>query len=190
MFALGHLGLGKAMATPIYRRFTRREQGVFLVGTLLPDLIDKPLYYGASWWTGHQGEAMGLISGTHTFGHTAVFLLALWGASQMAKVPLTRPLALGVASHLGLDLLGLSLDHRTILWPVFGWRFSFYPFTGVGQHLETILRPVTLAGEVLGGAFLVWSYRRGKRGSPPPRSPPSFSSPSQQQDQSRRDDPQ
>ena len=190
MFALGHLGLGKAVATPIYRRFTSGGKWAFLVGTLLPDLIDKPLYYGMSWWTGKQGEQLGLISGTHTIGHTGVLLLAIFGATLVTKIPVARALALGVATHLLLDLVGLSLDHRTLLWPLFGWRFPFYPFSGVGQHLGTILRPVTLAGEILGAAFLFWGYWLGRRPRASQRSPLASTSAPEEQHEPRRDNPQ
>lgn len=168
MFALGHLGLGKAVAMPVYARFTARDKRVFLVGTLLPDLIDKPLYYGLSWWTGKQGDALGLISGTHTFGHTGLFLLVLTGAALVTRVAAVRALALGVATHGLLDFVGLSMDYQTLLWPLLGRHFPFYPFSGVGQHLWTVFRPVTLTGELLGAAFLWWTYRRAKRSAAPP----------------------
>ena len=162
MFALGHLGLGKAVAQRAYRRFSPRDQRVFLAGALLPDLIDKPLYYGAAWWTGRQGGAIGLISGTHTFGHTGLFLLALAGAAVITRSAAARALALGVATHFLLDVVGLSMDHQMILWPLLGWRFPFYPFSGLRQHLWTVLRPVTLAGELLGAAYLWWDHRRAR----------------------------
>jgi hypothetical protein len=163
MFVLGHLGLGKLVVRPAYRRFTSRDRRVFLTGALLPDLLDKPLYYGAAWWTGRQGGAIGWISGTHTFGHTGLFLLALAGAAVITRSSAVRALALGVATHFLLDVVGLSMDHQMILWPLFGWRFPIYPFSGLGQHLGTILRPVTLSGEVLGAAYLAWDYRRERR---------------------------
>ncbi len=77
MFVLGHLGIGKRLAAHPYRRFSRVDKRAFFVGALLPDLIDKPLYYGWSWLTGKHGAEAGLISGTHLFGHTGLFLLAL-----------------------------------------------------------------------------------------------------------------
>lgn len=166
MFALGHLGLGKAVARRAYRRFAPRDQRVFLVGALLPDLIDKPLYYGLAWWTGQQGADIGLISGTHTFGHTGVFLMVLTGVAVLSRGSAARALALGVATHFLFDVVGLSMDHQMILWPLYGWRFPLYPFSGLRQHLGTVLRPVTLAGEILGGAYLWWEYRRARRAKP------------------------
>ncbi|HEX2659212.1 MAG TPA: metal-dependent hydrolase, partial [Polyangia bacterium] len=152
-----------AVAQRPYRRFRSRDQWVFLAGALLPDLIDKPLYYGAAWWTGRQGDAIGLISGTHTFGHTLLFLLLLTGAAVISRASTARALALGVATHFLLDVVGLSMDHQMILWPLYGWRFPLYPFSGLRQHLGTVLRPVTLAGELLGAAYLWWDHRRSRR---------------------------
>jgi hypothetical protein len=51
---------------------------------------------------------------------------------------------------------------ETLLWPLFGWHFPAYPFRNVGQHLGTILHPITLAGELLGAAILWWDYRKAR----------------------------
>jgi hypothetical protein len=57
----------------------------------------------------------------------------------------------------------MSMGLGTLLWPLFGWRFPTYPFRNLGQHLTTILNPVTLAGELLGAAILLWDYRKARR---------------------------
>ncbi len=160
MFALGHLGLGKRLATRPYRRFSRCEKRAFFLGALLPDLIDKPLFYGHFWLT---GQRTGLLSGTHLFGHTGLFLLALVAAALAARSLVLRALAIGVATHLALDFAGLSMDLGTLLWPLLGWAFPAYPFKNLGQHLTTVFRPVTLAGELLGGAVLWWDWRKARR---------------------------
>ncbi|MBI5201898.1 MAG: metal-dependent hydrolase, partial [Elusimicrobia bacterium] len=41
MIFFGHLGLGDALAAPVRRGLPRRW---VLLGTVLPDLLDKPLY--------------------------------------------------------------------------------------------------------------------------------------------------
>ena len=84
-------------------------------------------------------------------------------AALVTRSPAVRALAIGVTTHLVLDFVGLSMDFRTLLWPLFGWRFPTYPFRNLGQHLATILNPVTLAGELLGGAILWWDYRKARR---------------------------
>jgi hypothetical protein len=160
VFALGHLGIGKKIATPAYRAFSAVDKRAFFLGTLLPDLIDKPLFYVPFWLTGRRGA---ILSGTHLFAHTALFLLALAAAARLARSPRLRAAAIGVATHFVLDCVGLSMGLGTLLWPLFGWQFPAYPFRNLGQHLTTILNPVTLAGELLGAAILLWDWRRARR---------------------------
>jgi hypothetical protein len=160
MFALGHVGIGKRLVARAYRHFSRAEKRAFFVGALLPDLVDKPLYYGWSWLTGKRGAAAGIISGTHLFAHTALFLLTLAAAALVTRSHRLRALAIGVATHLVLDIVGLSMGLRSLLWPLLGWQFPSYPFRSLADHLGTIFRPVTFAGEALGAAILWWDYRR------------------------------
>jgi hypothetical protein len=159
MFLLGHVGIGKKLAARPYRDFSRVDKRAFFVGTLLPDLIDKPLYYIPAWLTGKHGAAAGILSGTHLFAHTGLFLLVLVVAGLVTRSRPLRALAIGVATHLALDGVGLTLNLKTLLWPLFGWHFPTYPFRSLTAHLGTIFRPVTFAGEALGAAFLWWDYR-------------------------------
>src|SRR4051812_43545813 len=103
MFVFGHLGIGSKLATPWAQGLPRRW---LLVGTLLPDLIDKPLYYGLSFATGKSGTDLGLISGTRTFGHTALFLVLLALGSIIRRSRILAALALGTATHLLIDNFG------------------------------------------------------------------------------------
>ena len=163
MFVLGHVGIAKKLAARPYRHFSPVDKRAFFVGALLPDLIDKPLYYASAWLTGKRGAAVGIISGTHLFAHTGLFLVVLALAALVSRSKPTRALALGVATHLALDVVGLSLNLRTLLWPLLGWRFPSYPFRHLTEHLATILRPVTFAGEALGAAILWWDWRAARR---------------------------
>ena len=162
MFALGHLGLGKKIAARPYRRLSGGEKRAFFLGTLLPDLIDKPLFYIPFWLTGARGAAGGMLSGTHLFAHTGLFLLALVLAARVTRSGAVRAVAIGVATHLALDCVALSMGLGTLLWPLFGWHFPAFPFRGLGQHLATILNPITLAGELLGAAILWWDWRKAR----------------------------
>ena len=157
MFALGHLGIGKKIALLPYRRFSSGEKRAFFLGALLPDLIDKPLFYVPLWLTGRRGD---VLSGTHLFAHTGLFLLMLVVAAVITRSLRVRAVAIGVATHFVLDCVGLSMGLGTLLWPALGWHFPAYPFRSVGQHLATILSPVTLAAELLGAAILAWDCRR------------------------------
>jgi hypothetical protein len=163
MFVLGHLGLGKTIAVRPYRRFSAVERRAFFLGALLPDLIDKPLFYIPFWLTGGRGAAAQVLSGTHLYAHTGLFLLVLVIAARITRSPPVHAVAIGVATHLALDCIGLSMGLGTLLWPLFGWHFPSYRFRNLGQHLATILNPVTLAGELLGAAILSWDYWKARR---------------------------
>ena len=163
MFALGHLGLGKRLAVRPFRHFSVGERRAFFLGALLPDLIDKPLFYIPLWLTGKRGAEAGMLSGTHLFAHTLLFLLVLGLAALTTRSRLVRAVAIGVATHFILDCVGLSMGIGTLLWPAFGWHFPTYPFRDLGQHLASVLNPVTLIGELLGGAILWWDYRKARR---------------------------
>jgi len=165
VFALGHLGLGKRLAAPSYRRFSPVERRSFFLGALLPDLIDKPLFYIPFLITGGPSGPGGILSGTHLFAHTGLFLLALAAAARITRSGPLRAAAIGFATHFVLDCVGLSLGAGTLLWPLLGWRFPIYPFANLSQHLATILNPITLAGELLGATILWWDHRKVRRAS-------------------------
>ncbi len=164
MFVLGHLGIGSKLVRPW--SVGLRKRWVFL-GALLPDLIDKPIYYGLSLAKGLQGAELGLISGTRTFGHTALFLVLLTLIGAMRKSKLLAAVSLGVASHLLLDNLGDHFavmpdpDQSTLvalLFPFFGARFPVKPLMAEGEILSRLMNPYVLVGEILGGAILAWDF--------------------------------
>jgi membrane-bound metal-dependent hydrolase YbcI (DUF457 family) len=164
MFILGHLGIGLKTAGPFRRDLPLKP---LLLGTLLPDLIDKPLYYGLSFATG--GHGLGLISGTRTFGHTLVFTasLAIFGAARRSKV--AAALALGSATHLFLDVVSdvftrrADFSLRVLAWPLLGWRFPAYAYGGLGEHLGHVREPFFFYTELLGAAILLVEWRRARR---------------------------
>src|SRR6185436_13539705 len=104
------------------------------LGCLLPDLIDKPLYYGI-------GPTV-LLTGTRTFGHTGIFLVVTLLCALVARRPAISALAAGVATHFALDiggelLTGAEADSSiwlAIFWPAYG-RFPLAHFTTLAEHL-------------------------------------------------------
>ncbi len=154
MLLLGHLGIGAKLVAPLTRGLPLK--GVFF-GTILPDLIDKPLYYGLSFLTGQTGHQVGLISGTRTFGHTALFLLSLTMIAIAKKSKLLAAIALGVASHLILDGVTDALHHTSsssLLWPLIP-QFPEIPFRNIEEHLAFWNRPVLVWGEIIGFLLLI-----------------------------------
>ncbi len=166
MFLFGHLGIGLKLASPWRRGLSRR---LILLGTILPDLIDKPLYYGLSWFTGKSGADLGIIAGTRSFGHTALALLAMTLTSLVFRIRWLAAICIGVATHLLLDnlgdrfLSGPDFTLRALAWPFLDWQFPAYPYTGAHQHLGRVVEPYFLITETLGFLFLCWEYWKFKR---------------------------
>ena len=118
MFVLAHLLVGVLIGVLLY--LWRRERWLILaaaVGSVLPDLIDKPL--------GHI-----LLAGTVNFGriyfHSLIFLLAFFILGYLVwwkyRSFIGFAVALGVLSHQALDLMWA--EYWNWLWPFFG------PFRG------------------------------------------------------------
>jgi len=171
VFIFGHLGIGSKLVSPLTRGLTRRW---VLLGTLVPDLIDKPLYYILSWSTGLRGADLGLISGTRTFGHTALLLLILSIITFFTRARALAALALGMGSHLLLDAISDRFSHAqlpqagpksALLWPFIQDRFPFYPFESMGQHLSIWGKPFVLGAEIVGILILAWDFWRTRHES-------------------------
>jgi hypothetical protein len=167
MFPLGHLGIGTFAAA---RRVSRNGLPWFLLGTLLPDLIDKPLYYALRLALGHPAW---IVVGTRTFGHTLLFVLLLFAVLPRR---IGAALSLGMLTHLSLDVLGdfvgplvpwldqhLSSPNmlHAIFFPLLGLRFPVMPFKNALEHAATLGNPWILTGELVGAALLVWQWRSG-----------------------------
>lgn len=182
MFIFGHLGIGNQIARPWSRGLATRW---VLFGTLLPDIIDKILYYGFSFATGLHGAELGqltMISGTRTFGHTALLLVVLTLIAQVRQSRLLAALSLGMATHLLLDsiydrlvfgqvasfsadIADLSSAFQALVFPYFGFRFAVIPFQNVGEHFWAIFGNKALMGtEIVGIALLSWHAWKSQHG--------------------------
>ena len=166
MFLLGHLGIGLKTAQPLRRDLPLKP---LLLGTLLPDLIDKPMYYGLAWATGRRGFDLGLISGTRTFGHTLLFTATLAALASARRSKILAALALGSATHLLLDVVSDVFTRKTdyslriLAWPLLGWRFPGYLYEGLGEHLGHFRQPFFLYAELIGAILLISEWRAARR---------------------------
>lgn len=159
MFVLGHLGIGSRLLFGLRRRLPAWP---LYLGCLLPDLIDKPLFYGLH-------GAWPLLTGTRSFGHTGLFLLALLLGAGLLRRPWAWAVAAGVATHLALDIAGelvTGADPDSSIWlavlfPARGVRFPVAHFTTVLEHLSVSAQSgYVLAGELIGGAILLAARRQ------------------------------
>lgn len=165
MFVLGHVGIGTRLLFGLRRKLPPFP---LYLGCLLPDLLDKPLFYGLL----ALRRLPALISGTRTFGHTGLFLLLVALAAALARKPWLSAVAAGVSTHFALDIAGelvASADADSSIWlaifyPASG-RFPRAHFTTLLQHLALSAQSVyVVAGELLGAALLLAGrLRRAQR---------------------------
>lgn len=160
VFVLGHVGIGTRMLGPLRKRL---PPWPLVLGCLLPDLIDKPLYYAAH-----------LFPGTRSIGHSGLFLLALLLAAALARRPALWAVCAGVATHLLLDvggelIAGADPDKSiwlAIFWPAFGGRWPVANFRSILDHLFAARQQAyNVAGEAVGGAILLAAWWRKRRQS-------------------------
>jgi hypothetical protein len=153
VFVFGHIGIGRGLARPWIHRLPAVP---LIVGTLLPDLIDKPLYYA---------RISPFISCTRTFGHTGIFLAALTSVALVRRSRVVGALAVGVATHLLLDGLvsGFGRDPQHSAWLALTWPFlqrSFAEqFTSMANHLRILIVMQIVAAEIAGLALIAWELR-------------------------------
>ena len=141
MFLLGHLGIALGLAWLLtFRSSARVDYRLILLGSVLPDLIDKPL-----------GIALGLE--TRIYGHTFVFLAAVLALGFVPRWASLRLLGFGAATHLLLDRIWDM--PRIVLWPAYGWAFRPAPFDAGFWWDVIFMDPYVQAGEVLGAVVLI-----------------------------------
>jgi hypothetical protein len=155
MFILGHIGIGRALIAPWRRRLPAAP---LIAGMLLPDLIDKPLYYARLW---------DYVSCTRTFGHTGLLLafIAVIGTRLQSKAIVA--VGLGVGTHLFLDcvldVIGQAQPSSALIalaWPFSGRSFAHYYIGSIAAHAERLLAVPVIASEIVGAALLGWEKLR------------------------------
>ena len=166
MFVLGHVGIGTRLLFGLRRRL---PAAWLAAGCLLPDLIDKPLFYGLLYGEGH---ADALIRGSRSVGHTALFLLALFALALATRSRWAWALAAGTVTHLFLDVLGELITGArqdasvwmAILYPAFDGRFPRAYFGSILEHLRLTAENVyVVIGEIVGAAILLRAWLRRRK---------------------------
>lgn len=124
----------------------RLDDRALILGSLLPDLVDKPIaLFLAPTLVGHS---------LRNYGHTLVFA-ALVLAVALALAALTKRqwpvvLAASSAGHLLLDMMWFS--HRILFWPFTTPGFSPRYIHEWGPNANSIY----IAAEVLGLIVVCW----------------------------------
>ena len=126
---------------------------------MLPDIIDKPLYYA------HLSECQL----TRTFGHTDLLVLVLAATAFATRSRIWAALAVGAATHslmdIGLDMVtsDRSSAFTALTWPFLETRFYLRPFRTPIDQIKQLWQVPVLACEVIGLTLLWWEYRRSSR---------------------------
>ncbi|MDQ1262574.1 MAG: hypothetical protein QG575_1755 [Euryarchaeota archaeon] len=150
MLLFAHVGLALASA----RIFSGVSLAFLALGSMLPDVIDKPLGL----------IVFGSPSMGRTFAHTLLFLLLLSALCLHSLDIRFFSLALGVLIHLSLDFMWNSPE--TLLWPLLG-PFPGGPLLDTMSYLQMILsglkNPGILIPEIVGLAYLIFLGYAGRR---------------------------
>ena len=123
---------------------------LLLIGSLLPDIIDKPV---------GQYFFRETFSNGRIFSHTLLFLILIALAGVFAYRRYRKNwlliLSFGTFTHLIFDQMWRM--PQTLLWPLFGFTFPKYSLTNWVPNIFQLLLtdPATYVPELVGGAILI-----------------------------------
>jgi inner membrane protein len=174
MLALGHIGItlgiglvgnklllrqaeksqitSAATKGPVSERISLQlDLRYWMVGSILPDAIDKPL--GIYLFPGFFGDNGRIMSHTIVFA-ALVLLLGFFIYRKYEKLWLL-PIGLGVVTHLIFDEMWRS--PQTLFWPLLGFNFPAYPESDwLGSIFEAYLSsPSAYIPEIIGGLVIL-----------------------------------
>lgn len=136
---------------------------LLLIGSMLPDIIDKPL---------GQFFLRETFSNGRIFCHTVLFLILITIAGFYLYKRYNRTwllvLSFGTFTHLILD--EMWRNPRTLFWPIFGLTFEKAELTGWLKNIlyAMLTDPTVYVPELVGAVILIWFtsillYRRKMR---------------------------
>lgn len=158
MILLGHVGLTTGAfkvfeKTTLYKNKIRNTENIdyriVIIGSLMPDIIDKPLGAFLLRDYFHNSRIF-----THTLFVSALILVS--GVWFYYRKKTTKILFLGLASLIHLILDSMWLYPAILFWPFLGWKF---PQRAEGHWLsEDLIRlvsdPFVWAPELFGGIII------------------------------------
>ncbi len=124
---------------------------LLIIGSLLPDIIDKPIGQYIFRETFENGRI---------FTHTLLFLVLISAAGflvyRLRKQTWLLVLAGGTLAHLILDQIWLTPE--TLFWPLMGLSFPKIEYEAwISNIFQAIMSdPATYLSEAVGFAILVW----------------------------------
>ena len=149
MLIFAHLGLTLALAYLARKVYPRLNPSLAFValGSLLPDIIDKPLGY----------LIYGDMGTGRIFAHTLLFFIVLAAIAAALRSRKLASLAGGVFAHLIEDSMWKM--PTVLFWPLLG-SFPVNPPQGVLSYIQMLLmglqNPAILIPEILGFVSLIY----------------------------------
>ncbi len=157
MLPLGHIGITLAITRVLQKSLAlqRVDYRFILLGSILPDLIDKPLGYLFSAKHGIGGKS---------YGHSLLFLLLLFIISVVQQRKKNRTpiwfLFIGTIAH---DIADLMWHFPKIFFaPLYNWKGPTLPYEAwqVTMRLGILHLRQLVAFEILGGSILLYFFIR------------------------------
>lgn len=162
MILFGHLGLTTGVIKT-YEKMTYKDKDLedkipidyrfVLLGSVLPDLIDKPIGAFLFRSTFHNSRI---------FAHTLLFstLLVLIGVCILYKNKKSNILFLGISSFIHLIFDSMWLYSGILFWPYFGWKFPTRPEGNwmLSTIIKLVTDPTIFLPELIGFGIIVYFF--------------------------------
>ncbi len=133
----------------------RLDIRILLLGSLLPDIIDKPI---------GRFFLSDVFENGRIFGHTLLFAIIItiagWYVYRRWKKTSLLALSFGIVTHIVLDRMWNY--HQTLFWPLFGFTFEkynydFWSWSTMEHRLERLVdNPFLGIPELIGVIIFVW----------------------------------
>jgi len=155
MLLFGHIGITLGIAYLIEAKLkVKIDYRLVIVGSLLPDIIDKPV-----------GMILLPLENGRVFGHTLLFILIL----LLIGLKYRKSLFLSFASFFHLIEDEIWNEPETLFWPLLGFKFPAKEHTSFYEYIERILSEYTpslshvFISEVIGFIIILAFLRRSFR---------------------------
>ncbi len=155
-------GLGRPFPSLLKKAVPKRisiaaqaiDYRLVLIGSLLPDVIDKPI--------GHLFFPETFGNNGRIFAHTLLFFLLLlsYGLFRFYQHQKNGMLVLALCSGLHLVLDGMWRSIHTLFWPAMGWQFPGTDLVDLKEWLEDMgeaakTEPIVYVTEAIGILVLI-----------------------------------
>jgi inner membrane protein len=162
MIFFGHIGITLLLVFLLFGFLKEKIDYRFLVvGSILPDLIDKPIGHYLFYSTFMNGRI---------FAHTVLFVLLLtivaFGFERRYRFTGVSVLAIGALAHIVEDQMWRAPS--TALWPLMGWQFPKLDLQNYTGYIfdELLHDPGAYVPEIIGIVIIAWFIYRFELYSP------------------------